>query len=61
MNTKGKIYTKNEEVEAFVWQVFIDQNFLFSMRATSQEPNQVPVLKLCYELNFIFELYETLS
>jgi hypothetical protein len=53
--------TKDEEVQAFVWQVFVDQYFLPSLRVTSHEPNQISVLKFGYELNFIFELYETLT
>jgi hypothetical protein len=61
MNKKIQIYTKDEEVKAFVLQVFIDQYFLDSVRTTPQESNQISVLKLCYELNFILELYETLS
>jgi hypothetical protein len=56
-----KTCTKNEEIQAFIWQVFIDQYFLLFLRATPQEPNQIPVLEFGYELDFIFKLYETLS
>jgi len=31
------------------------------VRATPQEPNQIHVLEFGYELDFIFELHETLS
>ena len=61
MNLKMQICTKDKEVQAFVWQVFVDQYFLLSLRAASHEPNQIPVLQFGNELNFIFELYETLS
>jgi hypothetical protein len=60
MNLKMEICTEDEEVQAFVWQVFVDQYFLLSLRATSHEPNQISVLKFGDELNFIFKLYETL-
>jgi hypothetical protein len=60
MNHKMQICTEDEEVQAFVWQVFVDQYFLFSLRATSHEPNQISVLKFGDELNFILKLYETL-
>jgi hypothetical protein len=55
-----QMHTKDEEIQAFVWQVFIDQYFLLFLGATSQEPNQIPVLEFGYELDFIFELSETL-
>ena len=55
------MHTEDEEIQAFVWQVFINQYFLLSLRATSQEPNQITVLEFGYQLDFIFELYETLS
>jgi hypothetical protein len=54
-------HTKDKEVKAFVWQVFINQYVLLSLRTTSQEFDQVCVLEFCYELYLIFELYETLS
>jgi hypothetical protein len=53
--------TKDKEIQAFVWQIFIDQHFLLSLRATSHEPNQISVLEFGYQLDFVFELYETLS
>ena len=56
-----QIHTKDKEVQAFVRQVFIDQYFLLSLRATSQEPNQIAVLEFGNELDFIFELCETLT
>jgi hypothetical protein len=49
-----QIYTKDEEIQAFVWQVFIDQYFLRILGATSQEPNQILVLEFGYELDFVF-------
>jgi hypothetical protein len=52
--------TKDKEVQAFIWQIFIYQYFLLSLIATSQELNQICVLKLGYELDFISELCETL-
>ena len=55
------MHTKDEVIQAFVGQVFIDQYFLLLLRAASQEPNQIHVLKFGYELNFIFELHQTLS
>jgi hypothetical protein len=55
-----QMHTKDEEIQAFVWQVFIDQYFLLFLGATSQEPNQIPVLEFGNELDFIFELSETL-
>lgn len=36
---------KDKQVQAFVWQVFVDQNILLLLRATSQEPDQIPVLE----------------
>jgi len=54
------LHTEDEEIQAFVGQVFIDQYFLLFLRATPQEPNQVPVLELGYELDFISEFGETL-
>jgi hypothetical protein len=54
------MYTEDEEIQAFVWQVFINQYFFLFLRATSQEPNQITVLEFGYELDFIFELCETL-
>jgi hypothetical protein len=54
MNFAKKICTKDEEVQALVWQVLIDQYFLLSLSATSHEPNQISVLKFGYDLNFIF-------
>ena len=50
------MHTKNEEIQAFVRQVFIDQYFLLFLRATSQEPNQIGVLEFGYELEFILKL-----
>ena len=35
-------------------------NFFLTLDATSQEPNQICVLELGYELDFIFELSEPL-
>ena len=55
-----QIYTEDEEIQAFVWQVFINQYFFLFLRATSQELNQITVLQFGYELDFIFELCETL-
>ena len=55
-----QMHTEDEEIQAFVWQVFINQYFLLFFRATSQEPNQITVLEFGYQLDFIFELYETL-
>lgn len=61
MNLNMQMCTKYEEVQAFVEHVFIDQYLFLSLRATSQQSHQIPMLKLGYELNFIFELYQTLS
>jgi hypothetical protein len=55
------MHTKDEVIQAFVRQVFIDQYFLLLSRATSQEPNQIQVLEFGYEMEFILKLYETLS
>jgi hypothetical protein len=52
--------TKDEGIQAFVRQVFIDQYFFLFLRATSQEPNQIAMLEFGYELDFVFELCETL-
>jgi hypothetical protein len=52
--------TKDERIQTFVRQVFIDQYFFLFLRATSQEPNQIAVLEFGYELDFVFELCETL-
>jgi len=54
------MYTEDEEIQAFAWQVFINQYFFLFLRATSQEPNQITVWEFGYELDFIFELCETL-
>jgi hypothetical protein len=56
-----QVHTKDEEIQAFVWQVFVHQYFLLFLRATPQEPNQIAMLEFGYELDFIFELCETLS
>ena len=61
LNQEMQMHTEDEEIQAFVWQVFINQYFLLFFRATSQEPNQITVLEFGYQLDFIFELYETLS
>lgn len=56
-----QMHTKYEEIQTFVWQVFIDQYFLWFFGATSQQFNQIPVLELGNELYLIFELYESLA
>jgi hypothetical protein len=56
-----EINTEYKEIQAFIWQVFINQHFVFSLRATSQEPNQISVLEFGNQLDFIFELSQTLS
>jgi len=53
--------TKDKEIQAFIWQIFIDQHFLFSLSATSQEPNEISVLEFGNQSDFIFELAVTLS
>jgi hypothetical protein len=55
------MHTEDEEIQASVWQVLIDQYFLLFLRATSQEPNQIHVLKFGYKLEFILKLCEALS
>lgn len=54
------LHTKDKEVQAFIWQIFIHQNFFLALNAASQEPNQICVLEFRYELYFILELYKTL-
>jgi hypothetical protein len=61
LSEEMQMHTKDEEIQAFVRQKFIHQYFLLFLRATSHEPNQVTVLEFSYELDFIFELCETLS
>jgi hypothetical protein len=56
-----QMHTKDEEIQAFVRQVFIHQYFLLFLRAATHEPNQVTVLEFGYELDFILKLCETLS
>jgi hypothetical protein len=56
-----QMHTKDEEIQASVRQVLIDQYFLLFLRATSQEPNQIRVLEFGYKLEFILKLCETLS
>jgi hypothetical protein len=56
-----QMHTEDEEIQASVWQVLIDQYFLLFLRATSQEPNQIHVLEFGYKLEFILKLCETLS
>ena len=38
--------TKNEEFKAVVGHVLIDQYLLFSLNATTQQSNEIPVLEL---------------
>jgi hypothetical protein len=56
-----EISTEDKEIQAFSRQIFINQHFVFSFRATSQEPNQISVLEFGNQLDFIFELSQTLS
>jgi hypothetical protein len=53
--------TEDKEIQAFIWQIFIDKHFLLSLRTTSNEPNKISVLEFGYQLDFVFELSETLS
>jgi hypothetical protein len=38
------LHTKDKEVQAFIRQIFIHQNFFLALNAASQEPNQICVL-----------------
>ena len=48
--------TKNEQVQAFVGQVFIDEHLFSATNATSKKLYEISVLKFCNGFNFIFEL-----
>ena len=48
--------TKNEQVQAFVGQVFIDEHLFSTTSATSKKLYEISVLKFCNGFNFIFEL-----
>ena len=49
--------TKNEQVQAFVGHVFIDQHPFSTIDAASKKLYKISVLKFCNGFNFIFELF----
>jgi hypothetical protein len=57
---KYKVLTKDKEVQAFIWHIFIDQTFFLSFNAASYKPNQICMLQFRYKFDFIPELCKTL-
>jgi hypothetical protein len=55
------VHTKDKEVQALIWQIFVHQKFFLSLNAASHQLDQIIVLQFCNKLNFIFEFCETLS
>lgn len=50
------ILTENKRVQALVLHVLIDQDLLVSVDATTEQPDEIPVLKLRDQLNLVHEL-----
>lgn len=55
------LYTIEEEIEAFVGHVLVDQDLLFLLNATPENTNKVFVLKPRDEVGFGLELLLSLS
>ena len=49
-----KLQTKEEEIQAFVGHVFIDQYRLILLNAAAQNFHKIHVLQLDYKHDFIF-------
>jgi len=52
--------TEDEEVEALVVHVLVDEHLLVGLHAAAQQPDEVGVLQLGDELNLRLELHEAL-
>lgn len=52
--------TKNEMIQAFILEVFINQHSFFSTNAASQKPDEVSMLKFSDQDDFILELFNAL-
>lgn len=52
--------TKNEMIQAFILQVFVNKHSFFSTNAASQKPDEVSMLKFSDQGDFILELFNAL-
>lgn len=59
-NYYWKAHTKKIIIQAFIFQIFIDQHMLFSINAITQNSNKIYMLELCRKYNFVLEFLESL-
>jgi hypothetical protein len=53
-------HTKNEGIQAFVWQIFVNQQFLISPNAATKKSDEISVLQFGNQDYFISEFLCTL-